>query len=186
MSRLTTFLALIIISLNTAYADTLDLNFSDESFRAIYNLDRGSRDYSFGGLFRNPNNGPSAKLAHLGLEVAGDGQAGSGAMEGKLGVRFYLLSADQIDVAALALGGNLTFFPDASKVGFGVHAYYAPEVVSGLDGDRFWEWGARLEFRLFEAGTLYVGYREIETRLEGSSTNITIDDGGFVGLNIRF
>lgn len=182
-------LAVVIVSVlmfSSVYADSLDVNFSNESVRAVYNLDRGSKDFGFGGLVVNPDNGSSFRLVHAGLEVTGDGYSGDTTLEGRLGFRAYLLSSDVIDVSALALGGQIRFYPQASKVGFSFNGYYAPEVVVGLDGDRFWEWGARLEFRLFETGTLYAGYREVEARHDVSQRDVTIDDGGFIGVDIRF
>ncbi|MDH5648420.1 MAG: YfaZ family protein [Gammaproteobacteria bacterium] len=177
---------MVFVPVATVSADSLDVNFSNESVRAIYNLDRGTKDFSFGGLFVNPDQGSSATLLHAGLEVTGDGYSGDNVFEGRLGFRGYLLSTDTVDVSALAIGGQVKLFPQGSKVGFGINAFYAPEIVTGLDGDRFWEWGARLEFRLFETGTLYVGFREVQIRLEGSTRDVTIDDGGFIGLDIKF
>ena len=177
----------LVFMFNSVYADSLDVNFSNDSVRAVYNLDRGSKDYGFGGLVVNPDRGSSSLLAHAGLEVSGDSYSGNTTLEGKLGFRAYLLSSDAIDVSALAIGGQIRFYPQASKVGFSINGYYAPEIVVGLDGDRFWEWGARLEFRLFETGTLYAGYREVEARRDDvSQRDVTIDDGGFIGVDIRF
>ncbi|GMR18329.1 MAG: hypothetical protein BMS9Abin33_0737 [Gammaproteobacteria bacterium] len=176
----------LVFMFNSVYADSLDVNFSSDSVRAVYNLDRGSKDYGFGGLVVNPDRGSSSRLVHAGLEVTGDDYSGNTTLEGKLGFRAYLLSSDAIDVSALALGGQIRFYPEASKVGFSISGYYAPEIVVGLDGDRFWEWGARLEYRLFETGTLYAGYREIEARPDGVQQDVTIDDGGFIGVDIRF
>lgn len=181
---LLSFLILCLGSLN-ASADNLDINLNDEAVRVIYGVDQGTWEAMFGVLYWEPDNGGSDILGHIGMNVLG-GKSGKHHIEGRLGGNIYFANTDTVDIFALGLGGELNFFPNSGAVGIGFKAYYAPEIIAGGDIDQFTELGVRLLFQLFDSGSVYVGYREIEARHEASQRDFTLEDGVHAGLTLRF
>ncbi len=84
---------------------------------------------------------------------------------------------------ALAPGVNVRFSP-VQRVGIGGHFYYSPDIVTWLDGERYTEWGVRLDYQLLAQAYVYLGYRDIEVDINGQA--VEIDDTGHVGMKIHF
>jgi len=170
-----------------SWADALDINLNDKAARLLYNQSYGTAEISYGLLYAKEQDSDPVWLAQLGLEVAGEEDFGNSLWEGRVGAMLYGISmGNDVDGAALGLGGQLRIFPNYSRFGFGAHGYYAPQVVAGLDVDQFWEVGVRADFRMLDTARVYLGYRQIKTRLEESRRTITLDDGLHLGIDIRF
>ena len=107
-------------------------------------------------------------------------------MAGSLGINAYTIDTEDFEILALGLGGMIGFYPNNGLFGFRVGGYYSPAIVTGLDGENFWEAKARAEFRVFDQARIYLGYRVLQARLEESGKDVTIDKGVHGGINIRF
>ncbi len=77
-------------------------------------------------------------------------------------------------------------FPNNGPIGFGGYLYYAPNVVTAMDGERFWEAGARVEFEMVKkTANIYLGYRKMRADLDNGQ-DVTVDSGFHAGVKITF
>jgi hypothetical protein len=182
--RLRIFLAALTAAFSGAVAaDSIDINLNDDSIQAIYASNWRTAEMNFG-LLTNTDTDDWA--ASLGLLALGQGQTGSNRTEGGLGGKLYLADVRNEDVLALGLGGEFRVFPGNGPFGFGGYLYYAPNVVTAMDGERFWEAGARAEFEMVRnSASLYVGYRKMRADLD-SGHDVTVDSGFHAGVKITF
>ena len=122
----------------------------------------------------------------MGLLALGEQLSGGTRTEGGLGGKLYLADVRNKDVLALGLGGQFRVFPNNGPIGFGGYAYYAPDIVTAMDGKKFFEWGARVEFEMVKkTANIYLGYRKVRADLDNNS-RVTVDSGGHVGVRISF
>lgn len=175
-----------------AQADSLDLNLNDDSMRLSYEADmsRSSKGLMFdAGYYYNDyqdSNRSDADLVHLGLHVTGDNWSQAGVFNIKVGGRLiYTELTSQLDVMALGLGGEVRFSP-VHRLGLGVNAYYAPRIATFMDGERYSEFGATIDYQLLKQAYVYVGYRQIDVEIEGVSQKVELDDSGHLGLKLVF
>jgi hypothetical protein len=167
-----------------ALADSFDINLSSDSIQAVYGRAFGAAEVTAGALYVDKGDNPWA--AHLGLLVSGEPRSSASRSEAGLGARLYFASAGSNDAAALALGGQFRWFPGDGLVGVGAYGYFAPDIVTGLDANRLWEAGARVELEVVRGTAhVYLGYRRLELRLDNDA-DVTLDKGGHVGVRIAF
>lgn len=171
-----------------ALADAVDIALSDKSARFHYNSGVAqSQDLNveMGYLYNTDN----THLFVLGLNVIGQSSDVSG-LSASIGGRLYSASTKpenngKNELAALALGTDIRYkFPD-KPLGVAAYAYYAPKIVSFLDADRLSEVGLRAEYQMLPQAYVYLGYREIRATLE-NGPDLTVDNGGHIGLRIQF
>jgi hypothetical protein len=166
-----------------ALADSFDINLSSDSVQMTYASTMRSAEITTGALY---NNDQDDWAAHLGLVTLGSKRSMSSRSEVGLGGRIYAASVGDNDVLALALGGQFRWFPGDGIFGLGGQLFYAPDIVTGGDSERFWEAGVRLELEVVrQSASIYVGYRKVETRLD-NGPDLTLDKGGHAGVHIRF
>jgi len=174
--------AVLALASVAATAGTLDINLSNDTIEAKYDNPFGAADWTFGGLY---NRDDKNYLFDIGLLAAGEGNAGKSRVSGGLGGKVYAIHVAGSDVAALALGGQLRWFPNNGNFGFGGYAFYAPKVVTFIDGKNFYDTGLRAEVEVFRNSFAYVGVRWTRAELEDGSQPY-IDRGGYVGLMVNF
>ncbi len=179
-------LALSIASVAQVRADAFDINLNDDSGRMTYNFSAGDAEIPVSILYGNDKRTGRYWVVSGGLQVAGDSFFGETLMTGSLGVNVYAVDTDDFEILALGLGGMVGFYPNNSRFGFHFGGYYAPAFITGLDGENFWEARFRADFKLFDTARIYIGYREMQAKLEESGTEVTIDKGAHGGLEIRF
>ncbi len=64
---------------------------------------------------------------------------------------------------------------------------YAPSVLSFKDADRYMEKRLELGIQVIEQGTIFVGYRKINTDFESHlGGDYTFNDTGYIGFRVRF
>ncbi len=187
-------------------ADSLDLNLNNDSMRLTYEADM-TRDKGLlldaGYYYNDRRTGSSADLTHVGLYVAGDNWSQSGIFNIKVGGRLIYTDVKQSDlvflfpgpvpyiyeqsfnVMALGLGGEVRFSP-VHRLGIGASAYYAPRVASFLDGERYSEYGVKLDYQLLTQAYVYAGFRQINVEAQNSNHKFQLDDSAHVGLKILF
>jgi hypothetical protein len=177
-----------MLSSHMALADSLDLNLSDHSVQFAYGRSFRSAEMTVGALYVEKGNNPdSHRAVHLGLIASAERRGTTlRRSEAGLGGRLYFASAGGSDVAALALGGEFRWFPGEGPVSIGGYAYYAPDIVTGIDAKHLWEAGARVELEVVRnTAHVYVGYRKMEMRLE-NDVDVTVDKGAHFGVRIVF
>lgn len=165
-------------------ADSIDINLNNDTVQATYATDWRKAEFNAGIL---SNTDRDDWVASAGLLASGERQTEGGRVEAGLGGKLYGASVSNQDVLALALGGRFCVHPaGVPMLGFSGYAYYAPDVVTFMDGKKFWEWGARLEFEVVKkTANVYVGYRKIRADLDNDARE-TVDSGAHVGVEISF
>jgi hypothetical protein len=179
--RLIVFALLAAASFSAA-AGSVDVNLSNDTIEAKYYGNAGAADWTFGGLY---NRDTKDRAVNVGLLATGDSAFGNSRIEGGLGGKVYSATVTGGDVLALALGGQLRWFPGNGSFAFGGYAFYAPHVVTLLDGQRFYDVGVRAEVEVIRNSFVYVGYRQVQAELD-NNVKLNVDKGGFVGMQIKF
>jgi hypothetical protein len=175
---------LICVSGAARAAGTLDINVNNIVAEASWSSPVGNGQLSFGGLYNDLSHN---WLLHAGFLGRGEGSTSMGRTTAGIGGRAYGGPVgDKNDALLLALGGEFTLFPSNGNIGFGGYAYYAPNVLSLRDVNRFWDAGVRVEFEVIKrTGYAYIGYRYMSARLD-TGGDVGIDHSGMVGLRIGF
>jgi hypothetical protein len=174
--------ALLAAASFSAVAGSVDLNLSSHSIEAKFYANAGAADWTFGGLY---NRDTRDRALNVGLLATGDSAIGGSRFEGGLGGKVYSVTVGNADVLALALGGQVRWFPGNGSYALGAYVFYAPHVVTLLDGQRFFDVGVRAEVELIRNSFLYVGYRQVQAELD-NQVKLNVDKGAFVGMQIKF
>jgi len=179
--RLIVFALLAAASFSAA-AGSVDLNLSNHSIEAKFYANAGAADWTFGGLY---NRDTRDRALNVGLLATGDSAIGNSRFEGGLGGKIYSVTVGSGDLVALALGGQVRWFPGNGSFALATYVFYAPHVVTVLDGQRFFDIGVRAEVELIRNSFLYVGYRQVQAELD-NQVKLNVDKGAFVGMQIKF
>ena len=174
--------ALLAAASFSAAAGSVDLNLSNHSIEAKFYANAGAADWTFGALY---NRDTRDRALNVGLLATGDSAIGNSRFEGGLGGKLYSVTVGSSDVLALALGGQVRWFPGNGSFALGAYAFYAPHVVTLLDGQRFFDIGVRAEVEVIRNSFLYVGYRQVQAELD-NQVKLNVDKGAFVGMQIKF
>lgn len=175
------FAALTLASFAAA-AGTLDVNLSNDTLEAKFDQPVGAADWTFGGMY---NRDDKNYLLNIGLLAAGDGSVGTSRFSGGLGGKIYTVHVGDFNVGALALGGELRWFPGNGPFALGGYAWYSPSVVTFIDGKDFYDTGLRAEVEVFRNSFAYLGYRWTRAKLDDGS-QLYVDRGGFAGIMVKF
>jgi hypothetical protein len=174
--------ALLAAANFSAAAGSVDFNLSNHSIEAKFYANAGAADWTFGGLY---NRDTKDRALNVGLLATGDSAIGNSRFEGGLGGKVYSVRAGSADVLALALGGQVRWFPGNGSFALGTYVFYAPHVVTLLDGQKFFDVGVRAEVEVIRNSFLYVGYRQVQAELD-NNVKVNVDKGAFVGMQIKF
>ncbi len=174
--------ALLAAASFSAAAGSVDLNLSNHSIEAKFYANAGAADWTFGGLY---NRDTKDRALNVGLLATGDTAIGNSRFEGGLGGKLYSVTVGNSDVLALALGGQVRWFPGNGSFALGTYVFYAPHVVTLLDGQQFFDVGVRAEVEVIRNSFVYVGYRQVQAELD-NNVKVNVDKGAFVGMQIKF
>ncbi len=180
--RFIVFAVLAVASVSAVAAGSVDLNLSNHTVESHYATSAGNAQVSLGGLYNEDNRN---WFADVGLLAAGETEAGGSRFDAGLGGRLYAVHAGGKDLLALGLGGQLRWWPGNRSFAVGGYGFYAPNVVTFGDGEKFSDLGLRAEIELVRNSTLYAGYRWIKAELN-NNTSPYVDKGAFVGIRIEF
>ncbi len=182
--RLRLFMAAwLAVFCTAAQADSLDINLNDEAVEVAYSTYLRTAELSFGGLY---NEDREDWVAHAGLLALGIRESPGSRSYAGLGGKLYFASVNDKELLALGLGGLLRWFPGNGPFGVGASLYYAPDVVTVMDGEKFWEFVARVEFEVVkETASLYVGYRKLRAELD-SGEEVDVEEDPHIGVRISF
>jgi hypothetical protein len=181
MMRLTVLTLLAAASFSAAAA-SVDVNLSNDTLEAKYTGNAGLADWTFGGLY---NRNTQDRALNVGLLATGESSIAGSRIEGGLGGKVYSVTVGDSHLLALALGGQVRWFPGNGPFAFGGYGFYAPHVVTLLDGESFWDIGVRAEVEVIRNSFVYVGYRQVRAKLD-NQTSANVDQGAFVGMQIKF
>ena len=179
--RLFVFVLLATASFSAA-AGSVDVNLSNDTIEGKFYANAGAADWTFGGLY---NRDTKDRALNVGLLATGDSAFGNSRIEGGLGGKVYSVTVGNGDLVALALGGQLRWFPGNGSFALGAYAFYAPHVVTLMDGQRFFDVGVRAEVEVIRNSFVYIGYRQMQAELD-NNVKLNVDKGGFIGLQIKF
>ncbi|HYU70435.1 MAG TPA: YfaZ family outer membrane protein [Burkholderiales bacterium] len=179
--RLIVFTLLAAASFSAA-AGSVDINLSNDTIEAKFYGNAGAADWTFGGLY---NRDSKDRALNVGLLATGDSAIGNSRFEGGLGGKIYSVTVGSGDLVALALGGQVRWFPGNGSFALATYVFYAPHVVTLVDGQRFFDAGVRAEVEVIRNSFVYVGYRQMQAELD-NNVKLNVDKGGFVGLQIKF
>lgn len=186
MLRHTLAIALLAATTSTM-ADTLDINLGEKAAQFKYAMPMGrdalgKSEFNAGLLYREGGDG----MVDAGILVTNEVGAGTPGLTAGVGVKGLLASVRNQEGGALALGGFARYSPPAARR-FGIvgQIYYAPNIVSFGDLDRFVETTARLEYEILPQATAYVGYRKVRLGLD-RARDATLDEGAHVGVRLMF
>jgi len=177
--------SLLVMASSSVFAQTIQAELSNSSARFNYATSVWGKQYGRaevgGGLLHNDDGN---NVLNLDLNVYNDSYESP--LELGVGGRIYYVDLDHNNVMALALGVRFNYAPQALHgFGIGAHYYYAPKIVTGLDGDHVSEYGIHVGYQVIPQANVYLGYRKIRTDLKDGPT-VNADKGGFVGVRVRF
>lgn len=177
----------LAIASASAGAGTLDINLGDNSAQVQYNSamgrdSLGKSEFHMGFLYTDQDN----LFGDVGILVKNEVGSGLPGVTVGMGVKGIMATADNSDALALALGGQVRFSPpSASRFGIAGQFYFAPNIVTFGDADRFIETGVRLEYEILPQAVAYLGYRKIKFGLE-TGPDAVLDEGAHIGVKITF
>ena len=184
-------ISLSIISAS-AFADSLDISLSNDVAQFQYiapmgHVGQGKSEAHMGFLYNNSNN----VLGDVGLLVMNNGDNAAAASFG-VGVKVIAATLEKENTMALALGGQVRLSPsDDKKLGIVGQLYFAPDIVTFGDADRFIETGVRVEYEVMQQAAAYVGYRKIKFNVNTlpapfPAVGKVLDEGIHVGVRVAF
>lgn len=183
--------ATLLFIAHAANADMFNIQLSNDSGRLYYSTEvfggqYGPVDLDMGVFFNQDRD----KMAHIGMMVRNDTL--DNPLVISIGVRAYYgdvghkAPGPRAKFSALSIGGEVLFIPDnLGGLGFGVHYYVAPSVVSYMDADGFTEYGARINYELTKQANISAGYQKIKVNLNNNAT-LDVDSSFFFGIGLRF
>ncbi len=176
---------LIIFSSAPLLAAELDFNVSDDALnlRFANGGDNGARiDY---GLLYNED--ADVYIGNIGLHMVDNAGSETSPVIFGLGGKLLFLDSEIEDGGAIALGAFVRYnFPGANRFAVAGSLHYAPSVTAFSDMERYLEYEIRGEYEILRNGSVYLGYRLVETRFEGMPESAELDDGLHFGMRFSF
>lgn len=174
------FIALMAVTSLQARADGIDVFLNDRTVNLDYLASYRGADLEYGFLFNQAGDW----VGDIGLLVLGKEYGKRSKLEGGFGIKGFVASVGNQMITAIGLGGQLTYFPGSSRLGFGAYVYFAPDIVT-FGGRRFVEQGLRMEFQMMDTASMFIGFHGIivESNL---AANTIVDDGLHIGVRLKF
>lgn len=154
------------------HAAGLDFNLGSDSaeIRYLFSSDAqigvGGTDIG-AGLFFNENDD---YVLNGSLLVVGNSTGRNRALQLGAGVKAYVGSLERSvedTISSIGVGGRVAYiFPSMTPMAVTTELYYAPNITSFADSDRFYEVLVRFEIEVAPTTRFYVGYRKMEARLD--------------------
>ena len=110
-----------------------------------------------------------------------------------LGVKLNYFTQDfsqnKLDFASIPLGIEAKYrlpLGNTVPVSLGGALYYAPEVLSMMDGEDYFEYRFTLDVEVIKNANVTLGYRNLEMGFEGAGDAFTYNKSAYVGFKFRF
>ena len=193
-------LLLSFTPLSPASATSLDLSLNNETVRVEYltrwksagapqGRDQNSQfrhisDLHVGGNFLYHED--DGYVAGLSAHVSGRSRATLFNQHTGIGGKLVVFDAGDFTGTSVAVGGYVLHnLPSANLLSVRGELYYAPSVVTFGDGDRYLEFSARLEYKIVDPASIFIGYRNIEVDFE-TQGDVDIDARAHLGILVHF
>lgn len=177
-------LLLAFLSLS-AHAHTLDLSLNNDAVGLDYTTQITNSEINVGaGVLHHQDNGEAFWGSFF---VADNVNKQSGILAG-LGGRLYYIDADKRNDkgTAVGLGGFVNWdIPPVPNLSLRGEFYYAPDVLSFDEVNRYIDFSARVQYRIIEQAWIYAGYRNAEMKGDSGSDQ-KIDEGFNLGIMLWF
>jgi hypothetical protein len=178
--------AAMVLLCTNAIADELDLSFNSDAFRFLYVHDFADNELQsdFGIL----NDSDKGFVVNASLYLTGFASDGQSPIQAGVGGRTGWVDGDDSGQtgAPLALGGYLKYtLPNFNRVSIRVDAYYAPDILTLSDLEKYEDYTIRLGYNVLENADIYVGARYVKGEFD-NDTDVLFDNGMHVGMHLRF
>ena len=185
MKPLIGLMATVLLCTN-AFSEELDLSFNSDAFRFFYVHDFAEKELQsdFGLL----NDSDKGYIVNASLYLTGLASDGENPLEAAIGGRTGWVDGDDSGQTGLplALGGYLKYtLPNLNRVSLRVDAYYAPDILTVKDLEKYKDFTIRLGYNVLENADIYVGARYVKGEFD-NDTEVLFDNGMHAGLHIRF
>jgi hypothetical protein len=165
----------------------LEVSVSDDSLEALYlrdvDIDEVGPTTISGGVFFNEARDLVATVSALSRIGTNDGTR---RLVVSTGLRVYgaWLNVEDEDVLGVGLGGELRYYLDTARdMSVSLAGFYAPDIITFGEADNLTEASLRIETRLQNGTTLFLGYRAFEIDLP---VDRELDDNLHVGFRREF
>lgn len=167
------------------HSHTLDLSLNNKAVFVDWTTQLPDTELNLGaGLLHHQDNGD----VYFGNIFVADNVNKQAAILAGVGGRVYYIDSDKGDNTgtAIGLGGFINWeIPTVPNLSIRSDLYYAPDVLSFDEVERYLDFSARVQYRIIEQAWLYVGYRNAEVKPTAGSDQ-TMDEGGHLGLMLWF
>jgi hypothetical protein len=185
MKPLVGLVAIVLLCTN-AIAGELDLSFNSDAFRFFYIHDFADNELQsdFGLL----NDSDVGYVVNASLYITGMASDGENPLQAGIGGRTAIVDGDDSGQTGmpLALGGYVKYtLPNLNRVSIRVDAYYAPDILTLKDLDKYHDYTIRLGYNVLQNADIYVGARYVKGEFD-NDTDVLFDNGMHVGVHIRF
>ncbi|MGH8398292.1 MAG: YfaZ family outer membrane protein [Gammaproteobacteria bacterium] len=169
-----------------AQASNLDLNLGSNAAAVDFstNLTNTGLQGDLGYLHHTSQ----VDIGSAGVQVVGNSNPVGSPFIFAVGGKVFFISPKQYNGngTVLGLGGSFDYtWPTYNRFHIGGELYYAPNIVSFNNADRYLQYGVKAGYEILHNADLYVGYRHITAAFTGTST-VTLDSTFMVGLNLSF
>lgn len=182
--RAALFLVLAIAA-GSAGAANLDFNLASNAVGADFssNLTDTGLEWTAGFVHHKDR----ADVGDLGLDLVGNASPVGSPLIFGVGGKFFYIAPNGIDNGeALGVGAHFRYtWPYFNRFAIGGELYYAPNIVSFQNVDRFLESRVTANYQILRNADAYVGYRYMTAAL-GGGPNVTLDSSIIVGLSLTF
>jgi hypothetical protein len=175
----------------TAMADTLDLNLRNSAAQIQYATSMGrdslgKTEFHFGALYSDADNQHNT-FGDFGIVVKDEVGSSAPGFSVGAGIKGVVAHIQSTNESAVAIGGLIKYSPPGlPKMGFVGQLYFAPNITTFSDANRYFEGELQAEYSIVSNTAAYLGYRNIQFNLNSTSANATVDEGVYVGVRMTF
>ncbi|MCC5794045.1 MAG: hypothetical protein JJT85_04825 [Chromatiales bacterium] len=170
----------------SAQSHELDLSFNSDAFRLLYAYTLPQRSLRADGAWLH--NSDSGAALHGGLQLVSAATSGPDPVLVGLGGRVVYLNGRRgnQDGLGIAVGGSLRYtIPQYNRFAVTGEAWYAPNVLIGLDTRQYRELAVRGSYNVTRQAEVYVGARHARAKYRRAEP-FRFDTGMHLGINLRF
>lgn len=187
MSRALLLAGLMLTASPSAFANSLDLSFNDNTARVAGAFDPSEKMQIQASWLHNQDRGD---VASVGLFQVGFASSGNQPIEAGLGLKAVFTDADNNfgggNGSSLALGGfGRWVIPGADRFAVGGEIYLAPGVLSFSDQDGYREGAVYVSYDVLKSTYIYLGYRYLKASYD-NRPNLAFDDQFHIGFRMNF
>ena len=179
-------ISLVVISLaaTPVFAADADISLTNNSAKGQFNFFEPNSDMQIGAGYTYHEG--SRHIGNLDFHAQGRTALGNLPTTAGIGLRSLAWDDDNLDGAALGLGGFATVnIPDVPGLSFTGGLHFAPSILSFGDSDDMTSLELRASYRVIRNAEVFAGYRYLNTDLDGKG-DIDLDEGIMAGIKLFF